>query len=499
VILSLRGRVLLLVALLNAALFAGGGYYLGGRLAAANDELAQDLVEKLDVLGSTVRNNIRPEGRLNVAPILAWPAWSIADDAVLIDRNVDRTSEGRIEPRGIDLNPLGSARRKHAFDRQRVLHAIVTAMDTGIPVEVDGGRAMPIEAGGAIWGGCWFRMEPGVDLPGMFQNLLPLFLLSTLLLAMGTFWALRRLVLQPVELLASGARRMREGERGVRLQELERREEMADLVRSFNQMAFIVDDVNRNLEEEVRLATEQARRAESAAMTQRRLAAMGELAAGLAHEINNPLGGLQNAIQSLRDESLTADRRRQYLALLSSGLERIGGTVGRLLRFTPRTPIPAPVDLLDVCRDALGLSEHRAGQLGVELVFPEEASGGAFIITGERNELGQAVLNLLANSLDAIEETGRGGRIVVSLDSIDGEAVLAVQDDGPGVAAEELERISDLFYTTKDVGKGTGLGLALVHSAVDAHGGSMRLESDHGKWFRVELHFPEAPEEGHGE
>jgi signal transduction histidine kinase len=131
-------------------------------------------------------------------------------------------------------------------------------------------------------------------------------------------------------------------------------------------------------------------------------------------------------------------------------------------------------------------------------------------VLGQANELGQAVLNLLVNALDAIGtkprvdagETGRGakprGHVEVRIeqrpvpiaDQITDQIVLSIADDGPGVRAEELARVADLFYTTKDVGKGTGLGLSIVHGVVTSHGGRVHLESTPGVGFRVELSLP---------
>ncbi len=489
---SLRIRVLVLVAAMNAALFAVGGVYLSDRFQEANDEQLQSLVETLDVLGARVRSSIDPQGSLNVAPILQWDMWSILDDAILVGREgLETNREGEILPSGIFLNPIGKARRSALFDVQAVLAAIVTAMEAGTPVAVEGGRALPILAGGGAWGGCWIRLQPPVDFVGMFRNLLPMFLLSTLILTAGTYWLLGRLVVGPVEALAQGARQVRGGDFSTRLREPDRRDELADLVRSFNAMTGVVQSFNERLEEEVTTATEKARQAEAAAMTQRRLAAMGELAAGIAHEINNPLGGLGNAVEALRREDLAPERRERYLDLLSTGLDRMGETVNRLRRFTPRQTSKERTDLAAIALDALDLVRHRAERSGVTLdLEPPDPEG--FWVWCERNEIGQALLNLLSNSLDAIEEEppAGGGRITVRLAHESGAVSILVQDNGPGVSAGELTQVADLFYTTKEVGKGTGLGLALVHQAVRSHRGEVEIHSEPGSGFSVRLRLP---------
>jgi signal transduction histidine kinase len=331
--------------------------------------------------------------------------------------------------------------------------------------------------------------------------MLPWFVASTLLLTGGTFLALRHLVLAPVEQLAEGARRLRSGDFSVRLEAPPRTDELAELVRSFNAMASQVQGFNARLEEEVRVATEKARMAEAAAMTQRRLAAMGELAAGIAHEINNPLGGQQNAVDVLQRDDLPAAKRLQYLELLSRGLGRIGETVARLRRFTPREAPRGPVDLGVVVQDALDLVRHRAQRLGVQLQW-SPPRGPEAVVPGVRNEIGQALLNLLANALDSLEEAGtrdeRGARIDVTLRSHPDEISIEVRDNGLGVEPAELSKVADLFYTTKEIGKGTGLGLALVHGAARAHGGRVSLESVPGQSFTATIWFPRVsgPEAG---
>ena len=488
----LRLRVLGLVFLINAAVFGAGLYYLAGRLADARIQEVPLILD--DVLSTT----IVPGGDLKVAEILSSHQWRHFADAIVVDRNLDRDTRGTIQPRGVFLNPLGAAGRRAAFDRQAVLKDIATAIEVGARVEGREGSAVPVyDPTGSLWGGCWYRLEPSVDTRELVSSLLPWFVLSTLLLTLGTFFIMRRFVLDPVAALARGSERLSAGDLTVRLPEPTRRDELADLIRRWNAMAGTVQGFNETLAREVARATEQARTAEAAAMTQRRLAATGELAAGVAHEINNPLGGLLNAAEALSRENLPPDKRAQYLGLLSSGLERIRETVGRLLRLAPRSARPQPTSLAQPVADAVGLVQHRAAELRVAIELTCEGRAGDALermralppILGESNELAQAVLNLLVNSLDALEGSG-GGHIGIDVRRAGAELVLAVVDDGPGVSAEELPRVADAFYTTKEIGKGTGLGLAIVHNVASSHGGRVELRSRPGEGFRAEIHLP---------
>jgi signal transduction histidine kinase len=477
------------VFLFNALVFAGLGFVLARDQAGASQRLEEHWTEDLV---QTIRQTIAPEG-LKVAAILRWPSWRLFADAVLVDSHLALApSGGGIRASGIDLNPVGVGGRPARFDRPAVLGALYEVIHTGQPVRVADGRVVPIMGRRDVWGGLWYRTKTrAVDYRAVLLELLPWFALSTLLLTLATFLALRRIVLDPVEQLAEGARRMRGGDFAVRLPEPEGRDELAELVRAFNAMSHTVASFNERLSEEVRAATEKARAAEAAVMRERRLAAMGELAAGIAHEINNPLGGLQNAVEDLRKPELAPARRTQYLDLLARGLARIGETVQRLRRFTPREAPFARVDLAALVRDALELVQHRAARQGVQLAFEAELVP---TVPGLLSEIGPALLNLLVNALDALEEGGtrdpRGKRIEVRLYASANHVRLTVRDNGPGVAAERLDRLTDLFYTTKEVGRGTGLGLSLVHSAMQRHGGELHLESELGRFFQAELRFP---------
>jgi len=452
----------------------------------------------------TLSRSIRPEMTVHAAALLSWPSWAAFDDALLVQATRIPSEDGRAagaELKGLRINPLGRLGRAADFDASVVDDALRRAVAEGREIDdVVGGSAVPIEGPGLEpWGACWYRRAP-IDRTGLLVKLVYWFVASTVLLTVGTFFALNRLVLEPVAALARGAGAVRRGELDVRVPAPTRSDEVAELVRDFNAMTAEVQGFNARLAQEVERATQQARRAEQAAMTQRRLAAMGELAAGIAHEINNPLGGLQNAVTRLRAGDLPPDRQEQYFGLLERGLERIGRTVRQLLRFTPRALEHAPVDLVDVANDAVDLVRHRADRQGVELVLDDSIGVGAALCIGARNELGQAVLNLLVNALDALEEGGASDgnepRIAIEVGASAGRVELSVADNGPGVDDGEMGKLADLFYSTKGVGKGSGLGLSLVHNAVQAHGGSVELESARGAGFTARIVLPRAPDAG---
>jgi signal transduction histidine kinase len=501
---SLSVRVLGIVTAVNLVVFAGAFWLTTREIESRlRTEYERNLSEASLVLLERLQSTVDQEGGLRVATILAWPMWRYFGDALIVHRNLSADDRGRIHPRGAWLNPLGRSNRSVNTDEQAVLADLALAIQGGDSRPSQGGTAIPIrDATGAIWGGCWFTRAPfrpaspiGVLLPG--------FLLSTLLITLATAWILRRSVLDPVSRLSGASARLAAGDLAARAGPGSAPGEIGDLIRTFDVMAGQIQGFDARRAREVHEATEQVRRAEAAAMTQRRLAATGELAAGIAHEINNPLGGLLNAVDALERSELPPAKRAQYHGLLRSGLERIRRTVGQLLRFTPRSARPVPLALVEPVADAIALVQHRASALEVmiRLGDPTDRSGEEALtalrelplVLGEAHELGQAVLNLLVNALDAIEESGRdprGGRIDVRLAQV-GEAIqLVVEDDGPGVALEDLPRIADLFFTTKEIGKGTGLGLGIVHRVVHQHAGSVHITSEPGRGLRVEISLP---------
>ena len=198
----------------------------------------------------------------------------------------------------------------------------------------------------------------------------------------------------------------------------------------------------------------------------RRLVAMGEMAAGIAHEIRNPLGSLELFASHLLDE-LRGTPREELAGHVLKGIQNLSRITGNLLLFARKVePRRAPVDLAGVLREAALYARAAISAKGVRL---EEALGPA-PVAADPDLLRQAFLNLLLNAVQAV---GEGGviRVESALDPAETPpvALARVLDDGPGVSAEARERIFDPFYTTR--AGGMGLGLAIVQRIVSAHGG----------------------------
>ncbi|MGZ6126095.1 MAG: two-component system sensor histidine kinase NtrB [Myxococcales bacterium] len=228
------------------------------------------------------------------------------------------------------------------------------------------------------------------------------------------------------------------------------------------------------------------RQMEEAVRRADRLAVVGGLAAGLAHEIRNPLASMCGSIEVLGAAKGLDEQERRLMQVVRSEAERLEGLVREFLSFArPLSPAIEPLDGARAVADTVELFRAEVAERGIELSARAEAP---VWIQADPGQLRQVLWNLLGNAADA---TARGGRVEVRIASTGGQGVLEVSDNGHGIADDDLQRIFDPFFTTKE--RGTGLGLAIVHRIVEAHGGhlSVRSEIGRGTTFRVAL--PLAP------
>ena len=224
------------------------------------------------------------------------------------------------------------------------------------------------------------------------------------------------------------------------------------------------------------------RQMEEAVRRTDRLAVVGGLAAGLAHEIRNPLASMCGSIDALGASPGLDGQERRLMQVVRSEAERLEALVREFLSFA--RPLPPTLEALDGARtvaDTVELFRAQVAERGIELVARAQAP---VWVRADPGQLRQVLWNLLGNAADA---TPDGGRVEVRIAPQGGRGVLEVADTGSGIADEDLQRIFDPFFTTKE--RGTGLGLAIVHRIVEAHGGtlSVRSEVGRGSTFRVEL------------
>jgi len=217
-----------------------------------------------------------------------------------------------------------------------------------------------------------------------------------------------------------------------------------------------------------------------------RLSAVGQLVAGVAHEINNPLQAVMGFTELLISSDAAPEIRRD-LEQIRSDADRAAKVVRHLLLFARRTTLERAVaDLNEIVRSTSALRAYELKLAGIELV--EQYSTDLPLVVANREEIQQVILNLLLNAEHALRGNGRAGRIRLTTGQTDDTAYIEVSDDGPGVPEVAVSRIFEPFFTTKGVGQGTGLGLSVSLGIAQAHSGSLELRpSERGACFRLTL------------
>ncbi len=242
-----------------------------------------------------------------------------------------------------------------------------------------------------------------------------------------------------------------------------------------NQVAIAIDD-SRLLEENVRLERELAER--------ERLAALGRMAATVAHEIKNPLSAIKSIAQVMREDESLKNEYERDLSLIVGETDRLSQSITQLLSFARKeSPIAEALAVGELVQTSVDLFRANAREHGIDLnctIDTEAAVAGKSV-----SALRDVLSNLLLNALQA---TPHGGEILLSASTVDGEILIAVQDSGPGVPHDLRERIWEPFFTTRQ--RGTGLGLAIVRKRVQEVGGSASLgasRNGHGALFHIRI------------
>lgn len=487
---SLRLRLLLVVALLNLAVVGVvqiGSAWVSRDRSERQEELYLGWLQSV-LAESYPERDERVEHRwvLELLESGGFPSTVFRD--VMVSSGAAAGTEGLV-----DLNPMGAVHRRSAdFSLEEVREGILAAKRDGVHVPAAGGWCVPVEIAGRVQLGAWY--VPVVPTPQPMPTAffaVPV-LLSTALIAVLAYFGLGRSIVRPLQGLGRAAARVGAGEQQVRVERVPGAPELNVLVDSFNSMASKVAGHREELEREVQRATEEASRRERAMVMSSRLAAMGTLAAGIAHEINNPIGGMMNAVHRLSQRPDLDERSRTYLGLVSEGLERVASIARRVLDFSPRQLEVAPFRVEDAVEGARALVEHRcrAQQVELRLALADDLPQPE----GDRHEIQQVLLNCLINSLNALgNRSAEPGWIEIRAEPAEDAVLLVIRDNGPGVDADTAARVMDPFFSgTEDPGA-SGLGLFISYSIVANHGGDMEVVSAPGEGFEVRIRLPLAP------
>jgi signal transduction histidine kinase len=359
-----------------------------------------------------------------------------------------------------------------AFDRPRgeAAQGVTAAVVEGEEVlEVRAGLVAATAPGGAVAVG--FSLLP---IDRKVREMAGRAALMALLLMLGNSIMTALYVetlIRPILHLNQTMKRAGEGNLGVRAPS-RRGDEVAELAEVFNRM---MDELQAARERE------ELQRAQLAHTE--KMAAVGTLAAGVAHEVNNPLAGVLASIENMRENPDDEEMRDRYLELIADGLRRIERTVANLLNFArPREIRLEPTSVNHNLRHVVELVGYQLRAAGVEVKLDLDPNPA--VVEADHFQMEQLFLNLVLNALDAMRD---GGKLYLRTRVRGGRVIAEVRDTGHGIPPEIRDRIFDPFFTTRDVGEGTGLGLAVSGSIVAAHGGHIELETAVGKGttFRV--------------
>jgi two-component system NtrC family sensor kinase len=377
-------------------------------------------------------------------------------------------------------------------------------LDTGVPWR---GRAYVLndwyitayeplrDLGGAVVGGIYVGVVERAYASTRDRVILSFFALATLgfLLIIGLTYAIISNVTRPVGEMVAATRNIAAGRLDQDVQATGQGE-IALLAESFNTMLAGLrrmhadqEEWGRTLEEKVRRRTDEVTQMQVRVAQSERLASLGMLAAGVAHEINNPLGGIL-ALTALALEDLDASHpHRHNLEVVVRQTERCRDIVRGLLEFSRQSDaMMEELDVNAVLAQTLGLVSKQSAFFNVEIV--QDLTPDLPAVNADRQQIQQVVLNLLLNAVQAMGE--RGTITITTRKGADGSVEILITDTGCGIPREVIDRIFDPFFTTKSGGQGTGLGLAIVYGIITRHRGNISVKSEVGQGTTFTIRLP---------
>jgi signal transduction histidine kinase len=285
-----------------------------------------------------------------------------------------------------------------------------------------------------------------------------------------------RTISRPVRRLTEAAVVVAGGAYGTQVS-LSSNDEMGLLTASFNEMSRkMAADIERLRELNVQLIRTE------------KLAAAGTLAAGVAHEVNNPLASISSLIQIIQAREGVDAETREMLRLISTQIDRITQVLRDMMEFArTRPPERAPLDINQIVEASIRLASFDKAFQRLQLSVKEDADAPQ--VFADADQLQQVFLNLLLNARDAMPEGGEL-RVRTLYDALSDEVSIEISDSGTGIAPEHRAHVFDPFYTTKPAGTGTGLGLAVCYGIVTAHGGHIEIGPHNGQGTTVRVMLP---------
>ena len=258
--------------------------------------------------------------------------------------------------------------------------------------------------------------------------------------------------------------------------------DLGDIVRAYNEVTDRLQQSHELLNREVVRLQHELASANAALQRSKRLAALGEMAAGIAHEIRNPLASIQLYANMLESDLEDRPEQRDLAEKIASGVQGLDGIVNDVLTFSREIrPRPVLADVDDAIERALQDVRPMIEAHAVSVQRPHDPA----MLYFDPDLMNQVLVNLIRNAAEAMP---RGGVIAIDARHDEANTTLTLRDTGPGIDADDIDRIFNPFFTTRATG--TGLGLAIVHRIIDAHAGSIAVHNDHGAVFTICLPNP---------
>ena len=331
-------------------------------------------------------------------------------------------------------------------------------------------------------------------------------LLNTLFLALFGFYLLYRSIIRPINRLVRRAEEFKEGETFLLSSET-RHNEFGKLSRAVNMTLRGLEDSKAELRESIESlenTNRELRQAQEEIVRSEKLASVGRLASGVAHEIGNPIGIVLGYLDLLKGSDLKKREQADFIARIEKEIDRINRTIGNLLDFSrPSKGEVKAVSVHQIIADTLDILKPQPMMIDIDVVVDHQAAQDT--VLADPDKLKQVFLNIVMNALDAMapnhtKDTSDSEQLLIttSLVSARGSGTsgsttrvhIDCVDNGPGISAEDLSRIFDPFYTTKEPGKGTGLGLSVSLRIVEDMGGDIKVRSEMGKGTTMTVILP---------
>jgi signal transduction histidine kinase len=385
------------------------------------------------------------------------------DDGKVISHN-DITEYGKVYSDPVTQRTLAGDRTTV----ERFADAGHNALDFGVPLSIGKKR--------------WGTLKLGISLKKVEDEILGTvkrIVLLTIALLLAGFMIivlLSRRFISPIIQLASTMERARGNYLDLKVD-----------VKGHDELAVLGDRFNSMIER-IRQANEELKKTHEKLVQSEKLASIGVLAAGVAHEINNPLGGIFNCLRMLKQNGGDPELREKYLDLVREGMDRIESTVSKLLWMSRKAEhAPVQFDMKSAVERVHSFLKFKIGKGGI--TFRNEVPGD-LRLTFDVHDFQQLLLNLFINAIHAMDS---GGVLTVKAARDNAAVAIEVIDTGCGIPSENVGRIFDPFFTTKSTGEGTGLGLWLTYEIVRNYDGEIDVDSTAGKGSRFIMRFPAGP------